>query len=308
MSNYELIKIGSEKKNDFILSWEAAFKRELSREIYEWIFNEENIKYSLVYNGELVAGYCLYPLPCIWKGSRSIALLCNNVFVCPGHQGKQLFVKISKEALNDASRNSVAKVAYGIPNSLALPGHKKVGWGVQYPVKFIEKKAISREGSPVNEWHYGTISDDVRRAFAACSEMSSKNRIFSIIKDEKFIKWRYESKPGVNYWFGFSKKKGHVSAYCVCKFYREKKVLHVVDIDGTDEDSVRSLINDIEFLPEDFDRINLWSSTIHKMLFISEGYSVSSENDNFIAIHIDDLRPVFFESCVNLCLGDNDVY
>lgn len=308
MSDYEFIKIGDDKKNDFILAWEAAFNRELKPEVYDWIFNENNVKYALLFGSEIVAGYCLYSLPCIWQGRHSIALLCNNVFVCPEHQGKYLFVKISKAALNDASRDGVAKVAYGIPNSLALPGHKRVGWGIQDPIKFIEKETKARQGSTVNEWKYGIIDDDTRRGLAFCSEIASRDRAFSILKDENFIRWRYEAKTGVDYWFGISKKNGQISAYCICKFYWEKRALHVVDIDGLDDDSVRSLINDIEFLPEKFEIINIWSSTIHKTLFCSEGYSISSEIDNFIAINMDNLKPVSLDLGVNLCLGDNDVY
>ena len=123
-------------------------------------------------------------------------MLCNNVFVCPGHQGKHLFVKIGKAALADAQSNHYGSIAYGIPNALALPGHKRVGWGVQSPIYFLEKQVSNTSTERLNRWDYGELERNDRRNIASCSRNSAKNRTFSIVKDEAFIKWRYESKLG----------------------------------------------------------------------------------------------------------------
>lgn len=312
MSDYEVIKIDEKSKGDFILAWESAFDRSLSSEVYDWVFNENNIKYALVDDNEIVAGYCLYAHKCILGNAKGVALLCNNVFVCPGHQGKHLFVKIGKAALNDVSKYSNALVAYGIPNALALPGHKRVGWGVQDPIRFLKKtpKTDKKLGlkSSANEWQYGVLEKNKRQGLSNCSKKASEGREFSIIKDEKFIQWRYENKPLVDYWFGISESDGVVEAYCICKFYEEKKALHIIDIDGVDNESIRSLISDLDVIPENFDFMNVWSTTAHKDLFLLEGFSLSSETDNFIAIEVKSLSPVFFSDNFNLCLGDNDVY
>tara|TARA_R100000935_G_C2798362_1_gene149267 strand:- start:93 stop:1019 length:927 start_codon:yes stop_codon:yes gene_type:complete len=308
MSDYQLVRIGVDEKSDFLVAWEAAFNRQLNSLVYEWIFDENNIVYVLKLDGDIVAGYCLYPVECRWIGKRRTALLCNNVFVCPGHQGKHLFVKISKAALADASAKSYGSVAYGVPNSLALPGHKRVGWGVQEPVFFLEKTISYKKSEMGNQWSYGKLEQSDRKEMAACSQLSAKNRDFSIIKSEEFIKWRYESKPGVGYWFGFKEEGGELLAYCVCKFFSDKNTVHVIDVDGISDDAVASLIDDIEGLPEGFDKVNVWSSTAKKAVFLNKGYKHSGDFDNFIMMDVERLGSVYLNENINLCLGDNDVY
>jgi hypothetical protein len=308
MSEYELLKIDSCHKDRFISAWETAFDRELAPEVYNWIFDDCNIIYALIHSGEIVAGYCLYPLSCIWQREPATALLCNNVFVCPGYQGKHLFVKISKAALNDANKNKYGSIAFGVPNTLALPGHKRVGWGVQEQIAFLEKTIRPVVREQTGEWFFGHLSDLNRAGISQCSRRASREREFSIVKNSDFIRWRYESKPGVKYWFGIVKKNKDVVAYCVCKFFKAKGALHIIDLDGTDKYAIESLIKDVEAIPESFNFVNVWSSTIHRDLFLTAGYCVSDSADNFIALNIVELEPVYFGENINICLGDNDVY
>lgn len=309
MSEYSLVKIDCERRHDFIIAWETAFSRKLDQSIYDWIFNDKNIMYGLLYDGSIVAGYCLYPLSCYWKEKESVALLCNNVFVCPDHQGKHLFVKISKAALKDASEKGYGDVAYGIPNSLALPGHKRVGWGIQEPVHFLEKITSNKLGiENKNNWFLGSMTKKQRAEVAKCSKLSAMERGFSIIKTESFLQWRYESKPGVKYWFGLAESNGQVLAYCVCKYYPDKQVLHFIDIDGIRDDLVSSLVSEAERIPESFTKINVWSSTAKKEAFLKNGYFISEECNNLILMDIKSVESEYLSTNFNLCLGDNDVY
>jgi len=308
VNEYNLVKIDATLKNSFISAWETAYNRKLTSEVYEWIFDYRNIIYAFVHKGEIAAGYCLYPVSCIWQGQPATALLCNNVFVCPGHQGKHLFVKIGKAALNDAHENSYGAIAYGVPNHLALPGHKKVGWGVQDKIGFLEKKARRVNKNQKNEWLLGQLQEADRFSLSECSKKASAEREFSVLKGRDFIRWRYESKPGVKYWFGLVRKSSEVVAYCVCKFFKEKNALHIIDLDGTDKEAIFSLIEDVEAIPEDFELINIWSTTIHRNLLLCNGYRDSVYSDNFIAFDVSNLKPVHFGQNINFCLGDNDVY
>lgn len=308
MNEYNLVKIVADNKNDFIMAWESAFNRRLASEVYEWIFDGRNIIYAFVQDEKIVAGYCLYPVSCVWQGRLSTALLCNNVFVCPDHQGKQLFVKISKASLKDAHDNFYGSIAYGVPNVFALPGHKKVGWGVQDRISFLEKKTNRSEKNQNNEWFFGQLSESERAGVAECSKVASLGREFSVLRDQNFVRWRYESKPNAKYWFGIARQNNDVIAYCVCKFFKEKSTLHIIDFDGTDKNALISLIEDIECINEEFELINIWSTTIHRNLFISNGYNDSENGDNFIALSVEDLKPIYFSENINFCLGDNDVY
>jgi len=305
---FDLAVVTLPKLKGFVFSWEEAFSRKLDSSVYNWIFNENNIIYAGLVEGEIAAGYCLYPLPCILNGEEKIALLCNNVFVNPRFQGQHLFVKLGKLALDDAGRNDYGQIAFGIPNALALPGHKRVGWGVQKPIGFLEKDATAK-GIQSAHWVYGALAPHQRVDIEECSRTASSGRNFSIIKTVEFINWRYESKPSVRYWFGLKyDEKGKLSAYCVCKFYEPASSLHFIDIDGVDKDAIALLIREANSLPESFDKINVWASTAHHDLFVGTEYCPSEKEDNLIFIAPEGRKPLYIEDNINICLGDNDVY
>lgn len=307
MSDIEFITVGQESINDFIRSWEAAFGRKLDFQVYNWIFDGKNIVYAALIDGEIAAGYCLYPFQAVWKGENKIALLCNNVFVNPKYQGRHLFVKLGKLALEDAGLRGYGDIAYGVPNGLALPGHKRVGWGIQPSITFLEK-SVGEKGALIREWHNGELSQAQREDIEKCSRETAKEREFSIIKTAEFVKWRYESKPGVTYWFGFKYKKSVLVAYCVCKFYEPGKTLHFIDIDGFDSDSVNQLIVEADSVPEAFERLNIWASTAKRTEFQALGYANTSIENNFIMINPKGRIPVHLTGNVNISLADNDVY
>lgn len=306
--SYILERVREEELKFFISAWEGAFNRKLDGSIYEWIFSSENIKFVLKYNNKIAAGYCLYPVECYLNKRKTTGLLCNNVFVLPEFQGKHLFVKIGKAALLEASNKKLGEIAFGIPNRLALPGHKRVGWGLQKPIVFLEKSVSPVDRKNNNIWTYGDITESQRENIAACSRRSSENRFFSIVKTESFIKWRYESKPLVKYWYGMYEEEGVLTAYCVCKFYEEKNIIHIIDIDGFSEEGVKSLVDDIETLPESFNKINIWSSTAHKKTLLDIGFEATEEFSNLIFMDLNNLEPFYLNGNINLCLGDNDVY
>lgn len=308
MADFELIKVSSNRLEDFICAWEEAFSRKLEQELYRWLFNGRNIIYAALVDGELAAGYCLYPLEAIVAGEQKTVLLCNNVFVSPRYQGRHLFVKLGRKALQDAGENAQGDIALGIPNALALPGHRRVGWGVQSPIKFLEKSVTGRHSEIEGNWLKGCLGDTLRLKFEACSRRASRNRQFSILKTSDFIRWRFEGKPGVQYWFGYVSVGDEISAYCVCKFYEPKKTLHFVDIDGWDDESIARLILQAEKLPEKFQRLNVWGTTAQHEIFRRVGYELSADQDNFILIDPKDMKAVYLEGELNLTLADNDVY
>jgi hypothetical protein len=308
MSDYQLQRISQSQRTRFIAAWENSFSRTLDSGIYNWIFDGKNILYALVFDGEISAGYCLYPLPCMINGQIKSALLCNNVFVSPQHQGKQLFVRIGKLSLTNAAENGEGILAYGIPNKLALPGHKRVGWDVRTPIAFLEsirKSATSPLGA---NWTWNVLNEQMRSDIEKCSTLSAIGRDFSIIKTAQFVQWRYESKPSAKYWFGFKYHMHQLLAYCVCKYFEEGHVLHFIDIDGVDENAVSQLIDESQSIPEKFDKLNIWESSIHRQLFVNKGYQASDITNSLIFIDPSKLAPFDIGGNINIVLGDNDVF
>ncbi|MGB7399889.1 GNAT family N-acetyltransferase [Castellaniella sp.] len=309
MEGYSFLVVDQEHRQAFIDAWETAFNRSLSHHVYDWIFDDNNKIYAFVEENKVIAGYCLYPLEAIVDGRYATVLLCNNVFVDPGRQGRNLFVLLGKQALHHAAVNEYGSVAIGIPNRLALPGHKRVGWNVQPPIYFLEKYRPTASRVDGITWLDGRLPELVKDEIEKCSLKASQGRGLSIIKTKKFLTWRFDSKPGVNYRYGLVKEGTSVVAYCVCKYYEQDRVLHFIDIDGYDPASIIRLILSAEALPYEFQRLNVWDTTTFSDQFREVGYNKVDRKDNLI------IKMLHSDACgqndlskINLVLADNDVY
>ena len=310
MSNLQecdFIKIDLSRRIAFISAWEAAFERQLSPKIYNWIFDENNLVYAAICDKKIVAGYCLYPMDAVVNATFRKACLANNGFVIPEYRRNNLFVRLSQFSLRDAGSNGIS-IAYGISNEHALPGHKKVGWSVLPTLQFLEKKRVTHPRKDGVSWCEAPLNDVQRADIACCSRRSSFHRLFSIIKSPQFIRWRYESRPDVKYWFGLQYQDNILRAYCVCKYFSEKKWLHFIDIDGDSSGAVETLIESAQLLDMPFTSSNVWSFTAHSKLFLDQGYKEMPSGRHFILIQPSDLSGIDVIGDINLVLGDNDVF
>lgn len=307
MKNRTFLLLPKQYRALFIDAWEDSFNRKLSPEIYDWIFNDINKIYVFIEDNKVIAGYCLYPLDAFVEGRSETALLCNNVFVRPDHQGRNLFVLLGKQALQHAEEENYGSVAFGIPNPLALPGHKRVGWKTYPQICFLEKiRGPSRIHSEV-EWINKPLTESLKDAIEKCSIRASNGRDFSIIKNKKFFTWRFDKKPGVKYTYGLVRTDSDVLAYCVCKYYAQSKTLHFIDIDGYSPTAIESLIKSADALPDDFYKTNVWDTTAHHYQFRSLGYETVNTKDNLIIKNIEAGVNLSIKN-INLVFADNDVY
>lgn len=304
-----LIIIDKDIRKAFINAWEEAFKRVLSSEFYAWIFNNTNILYAYVIENKVAAGYCLLPVTIMHDKQETKALLCNNVFVSPKFQGKHLFVKLSKLALDDAYKRLGYKVAYGIPNPQALPGHKRVGWNVSKQIDFLSKKRSLAVLNDKEVWFGKVLNERQIKDIELCSYESALNKHLSLIKTIDFIKWRYLNKPDTDYNFCLVYEKNKLKAYSVFKVYEEGCVLDIIDFDATDEASAIKLLKAIDLAPLDFENMHVWGSNRFRDCFIKSGYSVSESKSNLIYADLSDIKnSKNIDLTMNLVLADNDVF
>lgn len=293
----------------FIAAWEDAFSRKLNEDIYFWLFKKPNKLYAVFDNEKIVAGYCLLEYQSVLDKQIVKAALCNNVFVSSSHQGKNLFVKLGRYALNQAQNDGI-KIAIGIPNQNAIPGHKRVGWTFQDKVYFLEKPKID-SAHPIHKDIIWLKAGDCLKFVDSVENLSkivSRNRSFSIIKTKDYFIWRYIARPNNQYRYAFYIQKGVLQGYMICKYYEPLNRIHIIDIEVTEESVCYELINAAESLQNDYKLINILESTAYKSCFLKSGYVVSSEYNEAILIKPYNKDSITFGSSYNLVLGDNDVF
>ena len=296
-------------KAAFLRAWEDAFARRLPAPVYDWIFNDRNDLYIVRSGDDVAAGYGLLRVRAVLNGEEVEGAVCNNVFVTPAFQAKNLFVRLGRYALEAAQRRGT-KIALGIPNPSAVAGHKRVGWTFFDPIRFlgIDRAALPDAGpltvEALNAGNFASWKDRLE-TFALAQ---ARGRGFSVIKDAAFFRWRYLERPATSYFIFVVPSVDGIRGYAVFKFYEPSGMLHLVDVEADGQDAMTSLLAAAKGLPPPFRALNTWGTTAHREKLIAAGFAPSADTNNLIFIHPYRKDPVAFRGELNLVLGDNDVY
>lgn len=302
------------ERTSFIKAWETAFSRTLSPEMYLWIFNNGMNSLYAVFDAEkVVAGYCLLKYNVLLNQEIFNAALHNNGFVLHGYRGpdRDLFVKLGRFALKKSEEQGI-KLAITTPNKYAIMGHMRTGWTLLPRINFLERK---RQDSGVEKRADSRIislnSDNCSLFLNKIKEFSieiSKMRSFSVVKDSLYFKWRYVSRPDVEYKIFVFMDKQDIAGYVVFKYYEPLKQLHIVDIEAIDEYVFNALLGIADSFPEPYSLANMWETSTYKNYLMSSGFSVSKEFSHLLAIYPDKKDKVSLGDKVNFVLGDNDIF
>lgn len=300
-----------DERECFIQSWEAAFSRKLDVSVYNWIFNKKNDLYAIIDGEIIVAGYCLLRNEAYYFGDVVNAALCNNVFVLPGYQGKNVFVNLGKYALKQAEELQI-KIVIGIPNLNALPGHKRVGWTVLNNINFLEKipgkcdfaKTVDSHIIEINTKNYYIYSEKIDQF----SKKVIQGRTFSFIKSSNYFKWRYLERPESSYRIFVFLSNNNILGYIIFKYYKQNNRLHIIDLEAMNKEVLHNLLSIADCFTEKYSLINIWGSSIYAKEITEAGFSVSDEYSNLIAIYPYKNERVSLGSSFNIVLGDNDVF
>jgi GNAT superfamily N-acetyltransferase len=307
---YRLLSTEAERQM-FIIAWEKAFSRKLDNAVYDWIFNPNNSLYAIIADdGRIAAGYCLLSTKAAFQKQIVKAALCNNVFVLPDFRGENLFIKIGQYALSHAQTRGI-KIALGIPNANALPGHVRVGWTVLEPIQFLEfvgQYPVCEKKKKNNVIELGVDNaDSFLDKIGRFSENISKTRTFSIVKTSEYFQWRYLERPNTNYKIFMALAQEEAIGYIVYKYYAPDNRLHIIDIEAKDNSVVVDLLQYSNCFPS-YSLLNVWGSSQYFEALLAEGFQISSENSNLIAIYPYRKDTVLLGDTVNIVLGDNDVF
>lgn len=297
----------------FISAWEAAFQRTFEQKQYEYYFECGNILYSIFDGDVIAAGYCLFPISIYFDGFTRKGALCNNVFVRPEYEGKNLFVRLGRYALEDAGQKKI-ELVIGMPNDKSLAGHKRVGWTFQDDIGFLY---ISREHLEMNAIANVTCEIEVLSKdgvflmlgeIEALSRAQSIGRTFSVIKTREYFDWRYLQRSHTKYYYAIARINDELVGYCVFKYFSPKKTLHIIDLEAKDDTVVIELIRSASEIELDISNVNIWSTTSFANKLIECGFRMTDEKDKLIAIIPGKKQKVYLGNGVNIVLGDTEVY
>jgi hypothetical protein len=308
-------------RDELISSWQRAFCREITEDVFIWLFSENSSNRIFIARSqatERIAGvYCLLPQETIVYGNKIKTLLCNNVFTDPDFRTYNIFVKLGRFALEVVK--SDAELAIGIPNEKALPGHKRVGWNMCQQILFSEIKLSNTQYININN-RIGENRNIELKDLESISNLwmeVNKNSNFAIVKDKKYLKWRYFDRPKISreYYRKIIYNNEDIRGYLIISHYYPINKMHIIDICAKSEEDFLKLINlSIELAIKcKAECVNIWNSPAISLLLSKVGFTVTNEFSRLIIkpLTISENKNQFFiQNIANhaLVLGDNDVF
>lgn len=191
---------------EYITAWKDAFGRSGYSTRVKWLVGSSNNTTYIMRNesGRIVAGYSIISNHAISMGRKKLIGCCNNVFCIKEYQGLNLFVRLSRTALEIASIRYY--FLYGFPNAIALPGHRRVGWrligGVSEIFILFQDLVVKRTDDksyclPVNTQALTpSQKSEIAHSIAVlAANTSATNNLSYIVRSSEFYSWRLFERP-----------------------------------------------------------------------------------------------------------------
>lgn len=179
-------------------------------------------------DGSLVAHYAAYPVPVTLGGRRTAAGTGVDAAVLPSHQGRRLFVPLSRALYADAAAHGMP-VTICYPNANSTAGITKAGW---VPVarlrtlvtayddawladRFRLPRAAARAlragafrvpGSPLAAQEVAGVPDGLDDLWAQVAPTVSHG----VVRDAAWWRWRYAAHPDAPYRFFEVRESGRL--------------------------------------------------------------------------------------------------
>lgn len=252
-----------------------------------WLWRYKNNPYGFLtvvaeHNGQIVGHMGLFLVDIkvgnkIIKGSQA-----SELFVHPDFRRQGMFLAIGKALMKKALDEGVF-LTYGFPNEPAYHGHLKYGWFdvSMIPVlvtylntyEAIKLKAAKLRMAPLTKQfsrfidyfyskkreHKFPSTGNVSITEASCFDeyinefwnRVSKNYVTIVVRDRKYLNWRYFDRPDVKYSVLLAEKAGQIEGFLVMSTQESerRKVGYIIDVLSTSRDVFLNLVHtSIEYL------------------------------------------------------------
>tara|TARA_B100000965_G_scaffold193775_1_gene161773 strand:+ start:1698 stop:2678 length:981 start_codon:yes stop_codon:yes gene_type:complete len=235
-------------RNNYINSWQSAFQRRGVESSLDWMIGHKINKTYLLINSddEIVSAYSLLKNNVSYSSGIASIGLCNNVFCSRKYLRYNLFQIISKLSLDKSSNEF--ELAYGMPNKLAVRGHKRVGWQfkeLNISLLNIEDVHKKYDNSNVKVVEFSSMTtkeklDFFNKSSLIAIEKSNNNGIYSTYKSFDYYQWRFLNKPHLEdrEYFTLQSSKSTL----IFSFYKPDPQINILDFQWKDIDSFLDLL------------------------------------------------------------------
>ena len=227
--------------NQRVFSKQEHFEIKRDRVWFEWKnlknpFGESIIIVSENENKEIVGSRIFWAWKFKIRMNEFLAYQPIDTVVDPNYQGKGLFYKMTKKALDIALEKNSSFI-FNFPNQNSLPGNLNLGWS--YVSKLIWYVKIKNPGYVFNQNKQAESLSDLKNykiTEEKIKDIKFKDNFDGKVKATKsfsFIKWRYIDHPFFNYGIiTYKKNKKEICGIFSINNIGNYREMFVVDIIG----------------------------------------------------------------------------
>ena len=186
----------------------------------------------------IVGQYTIQPQEYWINGIRVKGGLAFDLAVHPDHRKRGLFVRMGLDAMIKAKYHGI-NFTLGFPfkDGIALPGHRKVGWTMLYPLYVYEKQIPKVE--KIEDYSITEIYK-FETAFNRLAIRHKKDCPVMLVRDADYLNWRYSKESGSIYLcYKITDKKGLIG-YFILKGHDE--YIHIIDYILPKDEKVYDLV------------------------------------------------------------------
>ncbi len=190
-------------EHGIIKLFKEIFGREMSLEEWRWKYTGKDFlkvycSLAVNENNEVIAHYGGMPQYMVHKGKEIYGMAIGDVMVHPKYRGTKLFKKIS-ELLPVISAQDGFILGYGFPNERAMKLPEKLGIYEKVEDVYESTKEVRFASNHLRFiYKLFPLSYDDNRIDILWGTLKDSIKI-SLIRDRKYLRWRYQKHPLFNY-------------------------------------------------------------------------------------------------------------
>jgi hypothetical protein len=242
--------------------FQRSFGRSLDPQYLKWRYVDNPCQDLLVNvhfeNEAIVANYSASPCMLKIDGQSVKTALSMTTMTDPMFAGRGLFNKLACELYEYMTEKNYAMV-WGFPNSNSHYAFmNKLKWVDIYEIptmKFVLNKRVEKN----------IIYTSDNQFLLNYERSQYLGDLIHVVKNAKYLQWRYASNPNNQYTNLVISQHGCVSSYCVIKRYNQQ--VDIVDLQAQNRDEGQSLLlQAIQWASEnDLGAVNCWAPRHHFM-------------------------------------------
>ena len=213
--------------------FEEVFGRAMSLQEWAWKYRGEGERavYSTIAktaSGEIVGHYGLMVQRVIHRGREISGVSVGDVMTHPKYRGIRLFRDLATIGIVEAVRNGIV-LAYGFPNERALRLPEKLGLYEKVEDVFEAEKDVQFHNNLGRYLHrFFPLGYDDDRIDALWDRLRGRFHL-ALIRDGRYLRWRYQKHPFFSYELWGLKKRWEVGLSGLAVLRRDNDRMLLID-------------------------------------------------------------------------------